>query len=234
MPSPYYQDDTCTIYHGDSSDLLPQLPRCDLVLTDPPYGLGIGLARSRRGGERKNPRTQKRDYGEDLTWDNERVSPSLLALTVAAADNAIIFGGNYYADLLPASDCWLVWDKVNGTSAFADCELAWTNLPGAVRRLHWMWDGYRQKIREARYHPAQKPQYLMRWCIDRAEEKMKKTISTVIDPYMGVGTTLRAAKDLGKISIGIEREEKYCEIAVKRLAQEALFQQDSGCKTVNI
>ena len=233
MLPPYYQDDTCTIYHGDSSDLLPQLPQCDLVLTDPPYGIGIGLARSRRG-DRKNPRGQKRNYGEDLVWDNERVSPSLLALTVAAADNAIIFGGNYYADLLPASDCWIVWDKDRGNTDFADCELAWTNLPGAVRRLRWMWDGYRQKIREDRYHPAQKPQYLMRWCIDRAEEKIKKTISTVIDPYMGVGTTLRAAKDLGKISIGIEREEKYCEIAVKRLAQEALFQQDNGCKTANI
>jgi len=176
MLPPYYQDDTCTIYHGDSSDLLPRLPQCDLVLTDPPYGIGVGLVRSRLAGGRrkKDALVPKRDYGEDLTWDNERVSPSLLALTVAAADNAIIFGGNYYADLLPASDCWLVWDKDRGDTDFADCELAWTNLPGAVRRLRWMWNGYQQKIKEDRYHPAQKPQYLMRWCIDRAEDKMKK------------------------------------------------------------
>jgi DNA modification methylase len=142
-------------------------------------------------------------------------------MAIGLSKSAIIFGGNYY--LLPPSPCWLVWDKDNGANDFADCELAWTNFERAVRKFRWRWCGAIQEIQDkrrtdVRVHPTQKPIALMKWCLGFAPNA-----KTVLDPFMGSGTTLRAAKDLGIKSIGIEIEEKYCEIAVKRLRQEILF-----------
>jgi len=131
----------------------------------------------------------------------------------------MFFGGNYFADKLPPSSCWLVWDKDN-TGNFADCELVWTNLPKAVRRIIYRWNGLLQqdmKHKEYRYHPTQKPVPVMKWCILQAGE-----ILTMADPFMGSGTTLVAAKSLNRYSIGIEIEEKYCEIAAKRCSQEVM------------
>jgi len=124
---------------------------------------------------------------------------------------------------VPPSRGWLVWDKVNGDNDFADCELAWTNIKTSVRIFRHMWNGMlRQSERDVkRVHPTQKPVALMTWCLSFAPES-----NSIIDPFMGSGTTLRAAKDLGMKAIGIEIEEKYCEIAAKRLAQGVLdFQQ---------
>ena len=141
-------------------------------------------------------------------------------MVVGCAEFSIVFGGNYFG--LPASPCWLVWDKDNAGTDFADCELAWTNFPGAVRLLKHRWNGMLQqdmKNKEHREHPTQKPVPVMRWCIQRFPDDMA---TVILDPFMGSGTTLRAAKDLGRKAIGIEIEEKYCEIAAKRLAQEVL------------
>jgi DNA modification methylase len=124
----------------------------------------------------------------------------------------IIFGGNYYR--FPASSCWLVWDKrINGQ--FADCELAWTNLEKPVRRLEWMWNGMLRKGREERNgHPTQKPVGVMEWCI----QQLPAGCTTIMDPFMGSGTTGVACVNLGKRFIGIEREPKYFEIACSRIA----------------
>lgn len=210
---PYYQDDNCTIYHGDCIEMLPELPDVDLVLTDPPYGIGESLKNHRSRGvlcEGKN-------YG-NLKWDKNPINFSLLWCLLRLGKNAISWGGNYYP--MPANSCWLVWDKQNGNNDFADCELAWTNLKKAVRKFSFKWQGMIQenmKEREVREHPTQKPVPLMRWCIEQAGDPQ-----TIIDPFMGTGTTLRAAKDLNRKAIGIELEEKYCEIAVQRLKQETL------------
>jgi DNA modification methylase len=110
----------------------------------------------------------------------------------------------------------LVWDKENGANGFADCELAWTNLKIAVRMIRHMWNGMLRKNGEPREHPTQKPVDVMAWAIRQAPNN----VITILDPFMGSGTTLRAAKDLGRKAIGIEIEEKYCEIAAKRMAQE--------------
>jgi DNA modification methylase len=137
----------------------------------------------------------------------------------------IIFGGNYYD--LPPSSCWLVWDKDNGPNDFADCELAWTNLKKAVRKLTYRWNGMLQAPgvpRTIRQHPTQKPEAVIRWALIQAPEDVR----TVLDPFMGSGTTLVAAKRLGRKAVGIEREERYCEIAAERLQQGALFSVDES------
>ena len=214
---PYYQDKHCTIYHGDCREILPTLEPVDLVLTDPPYGIGEAAGANKSRGKLAT----SKDYGV-ATWDNERIDKVTIRACIAAGRHAIIFGGNYYTDFLPQNTCWLIWDKENGESDFADCEIAWTNLPGAVRRIRHMWNGMLRKGNETRYHPTQKPTHVITWCISKADEKTKQEVGTILDPFLGSGTTLRAAKDLGRKAIGIEIEEKYCEIAAKRLRQEVL------------
>lgn len=216
---PYYQDKTITIYHGDCREIVPQLGKFDLLLTDPPYGIGEAAGKNASRGKRL---AYIRDYGND-SWDNEPIAADLIGICMSASHWHIIFGGNYYA--LPASSCWLVWDKDNGASDFADCELAWTNFKTAVRKFKFRWNGMIQenmKEKEVRFHPTQKPTRLLQWCIEHADRASKQKIETILDPFMGSGTTLRAAKDLGRKAVGIEREEKYCEIAAKRMSQEVL------------
>ena len=208
---PYYQDSHCTIYNCDCREILPELTKVDLVLTDPPYGIGI---EGKVGGEKCAPVT---DYGDFNKWDTETINWDLMWELICLGENAIVFGGNYYP--MPPSQKWLVWDKDN-TGDFADCELAWTNIKGSVRKFKFTWNGMIQenmKNKEIRQHPTQKPVPLMRWCIEQAGEPQ-----TILDPFMGSGTTLRASKDLNRKAIGIEMEEKYCEIAVKRLQQEVM------------
>ena len=159
------------------------------------------------------------DYGDD-DWDDKPVSPELMELLCSKAKWQIIFGGNYYA--LPPTSCWLVWDKLNGNSDFADCELAWTNLPKAVRRLRFMWNGMLRCERDiAREHPTQKPIGVMKWCI----EHLPTDVESILDPFMGSGTTGVAAVKFGKRFIGVEREKKYFDIACRRI-EEAYAQPD--------
>ena len=129
---------------------------------------------------------------------------------------AAVFGGNYYT--MPPASCWLVWDKEN-TGDFADCELAWTNYGTAARLKRHMWNGMLRKGKEQRIgHPTQKPLDVIKWAITKCPGEPQ----TIIDPFMGSGTTLRAAKDLGRQCVGIEKIERYCEMAAKRLAQGVL------------
>lgn len=115
---------------------------------------------------------------------------------------------------MPPTSCWLVWDKLNGTNDFADCELAWTNWPKAVRRLQWRWNGMIRQGNEERFHPTQKPLEVMKWMID-----LCPVSDTILDPFMGSGTTGVAAIQMGRKFIGIEREPKYFDIACQRIQQ---------------
>jgi len=199
--TPYYQDDYVTIYHGDCRNILPHLEPVDLVLTDPPYGHGDKWS---GGTWAANP-----IYDDAFDWDAKPVSFDLLQMVISKAKDVIIWGGNYFG---LAGRCWLSWEKASKMKTLADFELAWTNFdrPSKLFRENRNPDG-------KRHHPTQKPLNLMKWCLSFAP-----AAQTILDPFMGSGTTLRAAKDLGRKGIGIEIEEKYCEIAAKRMRQEVL------------
>lgn len=229
---PYYQQDGITIYHADCRYVLPSeaafragSSTYDLLLTDPPYGLkeSAGKNKTRKaatsfGGKRTRQPAPPTNFG-DARWDDQPAHEAV-AMARALCRWQIIFGGNYYD--LPPSRCWLVWDKENHGTDFADCELAWTNLDKAVRKLTYRWNGMLQEPgvpREHRQHPTQKPEAVIRWALMQAPPQIR----TVLDPFMGSGTSLVAAKRLGRTAVGIEIDERYCEIAATRLAQGALF-----------
>ena len=214
--TPYYQDDYATIWHGDCREILPTLPKVDLVCTDPPYG--IGAARNERGGKRHGKAmVASTDYGAS-DWDDATADADVMRALLGKSTRMVIWGGNYYADVLPPMAGWLVWDKLTGENGYADAELAWTDFNAAVRLKQHLWKGMLRKGKEERHHPTQKPLEIMSWCIEQADKHGDN--NTILDPFMGSGTTLRAAKDLQRKAIGIEIEEKYCEIAAQRLAQE--------------
>lgn len=196
---------SATLYLGDCLDVLPMVPKVDAVITDPPYG--IGEARANNKG--RSCLAESKDYGT-AAWDDAPPSPELMALVLDAGKWQCLFGGNYFG--LPASSCWLVWDKLNGNNDFADCELAWTNWPTAVRRLQWQWHGMIRRGNEERMHPTQKPLQVMAWAIDLCPKS-----DTILDPFMGSGTTGVAALSRGKSFIGIERDPAYFEIACERM-----------------
>ncbi len=213
--TPYFTDGLVTIYHGDCAIIAPQLEPVDLLCTDPPYGIGEARGKNKSRGGRGLGKTPSRDYGV-AAWDDAPPPRWILDMLRARSRYQIIFGGNYFD--LPPSSCWLVWDKENGENDFADCELAWTNFEKAVRRKRHMWHGMLRKGGEERCHPTQKPLEVMSWALSLCPEPP----TTVLDPFMGSGTTLRACKDVGIRSIGIEADERYCEIAAQRMSQQTL------------
>jgi site-specific DNA-methyltransferase (adenine-specific) len=210
MIKPYYSHAGITIYHGDCREILPSV-KADVVITDPPYGIAhpTDYAKRKRGKV-----TACTDYAP-VHDDDQPFDPSIWI-----DKPCCLFGANYFADKLPPSSGWLVWDKERpDTLDQSTCELAWTNFVKGVRRFKYLWHGCMRAGNETLVHPTQKPIALMKWILN-----IKWTPQgTVLDPYMGAGSTLRAAKDLGRKAIGIEIEEKYCEIAAKRMAQEVLL-----------
>lgn len=208
-----YLAEGVTLYLGDCREILPTLGRFDAVVTDPPYGIGEAAGKNK---SRTNIATAK-DYGFS-SWD-DKTADDAVDMAISISGKSIIFGGNYYK-LTPTS-CWLVWDKLN-TGDFADCELAWTNLDKAVRRIRFRWNGMLRQNNEPRGdHPTQKPIEVMRWCIGH----LPPDATTILDPFMGSGTTGVAAVKLGRKFTGIEIEPKYFDIACRRIS-EALKQPD--------
>ena len=205
--APYYRDDAVVIFNADCREIVPHIPKADLLLTDPPYGIG------KDGQSQSTGRHGGRKAYDFLGWDGMRPERSLFDMLTAKTGAQIIWGGNYFADMLPAHGKWLVWDKGQRINQ-SDGELAYTSMDGALRiytlnRIALMQDGAQ--------HPTQKPLALMKWCIGLAGD-----VQTILDPFAGSGTTGRAAKDLGRKCVMIEREERYCEIAARRMAQGVL------------
>jgi len=203
----YYEEAGMTIYHGDCRGELTDFDAA--VVTDPPYGINF----VKGGGKGKhNRRNLEPVIGDEVSFD---ASPLLVF------DWVLLWGANHFANQLSPGR-WLIWDKLDGLKSFdsfSDVEVAWLNKPGADRIFRYLWKGICQAGDKdgGRVHPAQKPVPLMHWCLSFIPED-----KLIIDPFMGSGSTLRAAKDLGRKAIGIEIEERYCEIAAKRLAQGVL------------
>jgi DNA modification methylase len=203
----------CTLYLGDCLEVMPSLGKVDACLTDPPYGIGeSGGDKSRRRGY------EPLVIHEDKGWDKSRPQKKVFDAIQLSSNNQIIWGGNYFADMLPPSMGWLYWDKKMGGD-FSDGELAWTSRRAAVRDFSKSpFAGL--KGGHLRQHPTQKPVALMEWCLG-----FLPNAETILDPFMGSGTTLVACAKLGRKGIGIELDPDYFEIACKRV-QEAYDQPD--------
>jgi DNA modification methylase len=197
-----------TVHLGDCREILPTLGQLDAIVTDPPYGINENSKKVASRGKLATPK----DYG-DFEWDKEPPPAWLIAMLRDVSRYQVIFGGNYYD--LPPTSCWLVWDKKNGTNDFADCELAWTNLQKATRRVEWLWNGMIRKGSDVRKHPTQKPLGVMAWALDQLPDDVRQ----ICDPFMGSGTTGVAAIQKGLQFTGIEREATYFDAACQRLIE---------------
>jgi DNA modification methylase len=198
----------CRLILGDCRDILPTLGAVDVLCTDPPYGINKDGQKRTTGG---NGGRKAYDF---KGWDMERPGEALLRSLATVAPVGVIWGGNYFADLLPPTGKWLVWDKGQRINQ-SDGELAWTSCPGALRiftlnRVELMTDGAE--------HPTQKPVRLMEWTLEQV-----KASGTVLDPFMGSGTTGVACVRRECAFIGIEREPSYFDIACRRI--EAAYKQ---------
>ena len=198
-----------TLYLGDCLEILPTLSNIDAVITDPPYGINQdgGNFRDRKGGNHR--------ILEKLNWDKTRPNKKIFDLMEKIALKRLYWGGNYFADYLPSSRGWLYWDKKMGGD-FSDGELAYTNLDKVLKSFSY----YSKE--HGKEHPTQKPVTLMEWCINYLDNP-----NIICDPFMGSGTTGVACANMGKTFIGIEKEQKYFDIACKRIEnayrQEKLF-----------
>lgn len=196
------------LYHGDCREVLPLLPDFDLILTDPPYGIGFAA----------QPTLWQRKAGKKAeNWDNETPPAWLFGLMLEKANNLVVWGGNYYA--LPPSRGWLTWFKPDAPPSMAQFEMAWTSFDMNAKQLKYSISATNA---ERVGHPTQKPLRVMEWCLTFAD-----IAETVLDPFMGSGTTGAACANFGKRFVGIERERKYFDIACERIrvaqAQDRLF-----------
>jgi hypothetical protein len=198
---------------GDAADstfietLLDRSP-VDLVYCDPPYGIGEAAGRNKSRGKI----AKAKDYGND-DWDNQ-IPYAAIQTALSLSKNVVLWGGNYFADKLPPSSCWLVWDKENGANDFADCELAWTSYPSAVRMFRFRWAGMLQgdmKNKEDRVHPTQKPVALHKWAFETL-----KAGGVVVDLFGGSGSSLIACEKTGRACFTCDITPKYVDAMVRR------------------
>jgi DNA modification methylase len=208
--TPYYDHAGIQIFHGDCREILPGLPKVDLVVTDPPYGINHPTDYGSRGrGNWCHSKDYPHVYGDDKPFDP---TPWLIW-------PCILWGANYYANKLPPSSGWIVWDKKRPKGIDqSEAELAWSNFVKGVRVHRQLWNGAMRDSQDILCHPTQKSIELMEFCL----LTRWTPDGTILDPFLGSGTTLVAAKNLGRKAIGIEIEEKYCEIAAQRLSQEVM------------
>jgi site-specific DNA-methyltransferase (adenine-specific) len=196
-----------TLYLGDCREILPTLGRVDAVVTDPPYG----IARTWKGGKGHGWGKARQEGDLRNEWDAAAPDVDLLNALIDRAKEVVFWGGNYFD--LPTSRGWLVWNKPERGFSLAEAELAWTNIDTVIR----VFDGVRSD--PGREHPTQKPVSVMGWCIERLKGR------TILDPFMGSGTTGVAAVNLGRQFVGIEIEPAYFDMACRRI-ETALKQPD--------
>lgn len=192
---------------GDCLQVMPTLGRFDAVVTDPPYGIDFGNAGGFSATHGWGP------WRENVKWDEVRPPPEAFAAMLECSKEQIIWGGNYFADLLPPTMRWLAWDKGQRDFSLADMELAWTSQWSAVRVFTY---GRGKAVRDGKVHPTQKPLALMEWCLTFLPKAR-----TILDPFAGSFTTLVACQRMGKQGTGIERDPDYFEAGCKRVDEAA-------------
>jgi len=194
-----------TLYEGDCREILPTLPKVDAVITDPPYGIGSW---SSTGGNSLSAQ----EAADANAWDVAPDAEVFAALRAISADQ-VFWGGNYFMAHLGNCRSPLLWDKKNRGMHYADGEFAWTSFKKGTLRIYDKALQGTEVRQDGREHPTQKPVGLMEWCIERVGGGAQ----TILDPFMGSGTTGVACMNLGRSFIGIEREPKYFDIACRRI-----------------
>lgn len=196
---PYFKTELGTIYHGDCFDIIPLIEPVELILTDPPYGVSM---------KRGDSKIRQRIIGDE--------KPPELSFIVGG-QKAIVWGGNQFCKQLPDSTGWLVWFKHFPECArHSQAELAWSNVIKTIRHKSMAYHGF-MRSREGHFHPTQKPIGLMMWCLQIG---LANKCHSVMDPFLGSGTTAIACERLGRKWVGIELDEEYCEVAAERIRQE--------------
>lgn len=200
----YYREENIAIACGDCLEVMKELPdkSIDLVLTDPPYGIEADKMQMGSGFHRWDKKIND--------WDDNIPSLECFNELFRVSKNQVIWGGNYFANILPPSANWLIWDKLNPNLSFSEAEMAWVRYGQRIRIFK------KYSANQIKYHPTQKPLVLMTWSL----ANYSKDNDTILDPFLGSGTTARACKNLGRKCIGIEISQKYCDIAIQRLSQE--------------
>lgn len=193
-----------TLYLGDCAQVLADLPRFDALVTDPPYGIRADENAARSGGK------HGWKYHGETAWDRERPPPGLFEALLRQTDHQIIWGGNYFTDMLPPTMQWLIWDKCQRDFSLADFEVAWSSQWKASRRMYY---SRGKALLDGKEHPTQKPVEVMAWCLDQ----LPAVVRSVLDPFMGSGTTGVAAVGRGLTFTGIEVDPAYFEIACRRI-----------------
>ena len=217
------------IHQVDCLQVMKELPDkyFDLIITDPPYGIGINKMNFVTSGAGRGGAAYRNDYSNHNTeWDNVLLDKEFFDEMIRVSKNQVIFGAEHLCINLPRSRGWIVWDKRTEdkySNDFADCELAWTSFDKPTKCFRYLWSGMLQSkmglYKEKRVHPTQKPIPLGRWILD----KFAKPNDLIFDPFSGSGSFLIACKQLGFNFIGCEIDPNYCDVANKRLSQETLL-----------
>ena len=190
--------------------------KADLLLTDPPYGINYGNQLIK--GEKFKDKTNNhgwRNFGNP-EWDEKKPEAHIFVRLINMTDNQIIWGGNYFTDILKPSMGWLIWDKGQRGFSLADGEMAWTSFNNALRIKEYS----RAKAnKENKKHPTQKPVDIINWCIEYADRHSKKKPKYILDTYLGSGTTLIACEKTNRVCYGLEFDTKYCDVIIERWEQ---------------
>ena len=203
------------LVNGDCMDLMAEYEdnHFELAIVDPEYGI------NESGDHESRNRVATNNY-KAKEWDKEPPKKKFFKELSRVSKNRIIWGANHFISRIPFdSSCWIVWDKMNGGSDFADCELAWTSFKTAVRKFDFRWAGMLQgdmKNKEARIHPTQKPVALYRWLL----QNYAKPGDKILDTHLGSGSIAIACHYLGFDLTGSELDTDYFEAMQKRIKQE--------------
>jgi 16S rRNA G966 N2-methylase RsmD len=218
---PYYEHAGITIYHGDCREILPTLPKCDLLLTDPPFGVGNFVqVTGRLMGRGKN-------HAIPVTWNEAPPDESMFALFREKSKHRIIWGANFF-NCFEERGGAIIWDKEQHMPNFSKADIASCTHFQKTEIVRIPWTNFTVTHKAESDHPCERPTEIYEWCIRYIPGEHQ----TILDPFMGSGSTLVAAKNLGRRAIGIEIEERYCEIAAKRLSQEVFdFQPERELST---